>query len=114
MDTHFLFDESFPKATLNWKRPDIPSQFIILFDGGHFEVICGVMGGLELQHHLNRVQICGEINGKSTCRQLEMKELTNMEIYTVVREVYQPDFVHSYCRKWVEINVRFCDIFKTG
>lgn len=86
--------------------PQIQSQFIILFDGGHFEVIWGVVGGVELQHHLNPVQICGEINGKSTCRQLEMKELTNKEMYTVVREEYQPDFIPIYCRKWVEIKLQ--------
>lgn len=44
-----------------------------------------------------------------------MKELTNMGIYIVVREEYQTlDFIHSYCRKWVEIKLRFVIYSKPG
>lgn len=51
---------------------------------------------------------------KSTSRQLEMKELTNAEICTVVREEHHPDYIYSHCRKWVEMNAKVCDIFQTG
>lgn len=94
--------------------PQIQSQFISLFDGGHFEVIWGVVGRAKLRCHLNPVQICGKINGKSQSRQPGIKEPTNMEICTVVREEHHPNYIHSYSRKWAEMNAKFCDIFKTG